>query len=171
MRLFVAAPSARGRNRLLATLIGLALSWGLLVAVPPPAAEAATCPCTIFTSSQSPKVASDPESVPIELGVKFRADQDGFVTGIRFYKGSGNTGTHTGSLWSSSGNRLATVTFTGESSTGWQKADFAAPVAVKANTTYIASYYAPIPIRQRRRLPRQLVQIDQLLGRRGLRYE
>ena len=44
--------------------------------------------------------------------MKFRADQDGFVTGIRFYKGTGNTGTHTGSLWSSDGTRLATVTFT-----------------------------------------------------------
>ncbi len=60
--------------------------------------------------------------MPVELGVKFRADQDGFVTGIRFYKGSGNTGTHTGSLWSSSGTRLATVTFTGETGTGWQQA-------------------------------------------------
>jgi methionine-rich copper-binding protein CopC len=143
MRLSVAASSAWGRNKLLATVIGLALTFGLLVAMPPVPAEAATCPCTIFTSSQSPTVASDSESVPIELGVKFRADQDGFVSGIRFYKGSGNTGTHTGSLWSSAGNRLATVTFTGESGTGWQQADFASPVAVNANTTYIASYYAP----------------------------
>ncbi len=138
-----AARSARNRNTLLAALIGLALSFGFLVAVPPVPAEAATCPCTIFTSTQTPTVASDPESVPIELGVKFRADQDGFVTGIRFYKGSGNTGTHTGSLWNTSGTRLATVTFTGETGTGWQQADFSSPVAVTADTTYIASYYAP----------------------------
>ena len=36
--------------------------------------------------------------------MKFRADQAGSVTGIRFYKGTGNAGTHTGSLWSSDGH-------------------------------------------------------------------
>ena len=50
---------------------------------------------------QTPTVAADSDTAAVELGVKFRADQDGFVTGIRFYKGTGNTGTHTGSLWSS----------------------------------------------------------------------
>ena len=59
-----------------------------------------------------PGCPSDSDTDAVELGVKFRADQDGFVTGIRFYKGTGNTGTHTGSLWNSAGTRLATVTFT-----------------------------------------------------------
>ena len=51
-----------------------------------------------------------------------RPPRDGTVTAIRFYKGAGNGGTHTGSLWSSPGTRLATVTFTGETATGWQTA-------------------------------------------------
>ena len=57
-----------------------------------------------------------PRTTPsaVELGVKFRADQPGFVTGIRFYKGAGNTGTHVGNLWTSDGTLLATATFTGE---------------------------------------------------------
>ena len=133
----------RKRTTVLAAVLALALSLGFLVVLPPDPAEAATCPCTIFTPAQVPTVAADPETVPIELGVKFRADQAGFVSGIRFYKGTGNTGTHTGSLWSSTGTQLATVTFTGETATGWQQATFASPVAVNANTTYIASYYAP----------------------------
>ena len=88
--------------------------------------------------------------------MKFRADQAGFITGIRFYKGSGNTGTHTGSLWTSTGTRLATVTFTGETATGWQQANFATPVAVTAGTTYVASYLAPErALRRRRRLLRE----------------
>ena len=45
---------------------------------------------------------------------KFRADVEGTITGIRFYKANTNTGTHVGNLWSSTGTRLATVTFTGE---------------------------------------------------------
>ena len=39
----------------------------------------------------------------VELGVKFRSDVAGFITGIRFYKTAGNTGTHTGTLWSTAG--------------------------------------------------------------------
>jgi hypothetical protein len=63
------------------------------------------------------------------------------VTGVRFYKSAQNTGVHTGSLWSTSGKRLATVTFTAESASGWQTAKFSTPVAIAANTTYVVSYH------------------------------
>src|SRR5208337_4709334 len=78
----------------------------------------------------------------VELGVKFQADFDGSITGIRFYKFAANTGTHVGNLWSSSGTLLASATFTSESGSGWQEVDFTSPVAVTANTVYIASYHA-----------------------------
>ena len=102
-----------------------------------------TCPCTIFGTGL-PKTVADPDRNAVELGVKFRASTTGTVTGIRFYKGSTNTGTHTGSLWSSTGTRLATVTFSGETASGWQSMSFATPVAITAGTTYVASYYAPV---------------------------
>ena len=35
------------------------------------------------------------------------------------------------------------MTFTGETATGWQRADFSTPVVGQPNTTYIASYLAP----------------------------
>ena len=60
----------------------------------------------------------------IELGVKFRSTQNGFITGIRYYKGAGITGTRIGSLWSNTGTRLATATFTGETASGWQQVLF-----------------------------------------------
>ena len=63
--------------------------------------------------------------------------------GIRFYKAAANTGTHIGSLWTADGQRLAQVTFTGETASGWQQANFSTPVEVQPNTTYVASYYAP----------------------------
>lgn len=75
--------------------------------------------------------------------MKFKSDVAGSVTSIRFYKGAGNNGTHTGSLWSSSGTRLATATFANETATGWQTVTFAFPVSINANTTYVASYFAP----------------------------
>ena len=39
---------------------------------------------------------------------------------------------------------MATATFTGETASGWQQVTLASPVAVTANTTYVASYYAPV---------------------------
>ena len=48
------------------------------------------------------------------MGVKFKSDTYGYVTGIRFYKASTNTGTHIGNLWTATGQLLASATFTGE---------------------------------------------------------
>jgi methionine-rich copper-binding protein CopC len=101
------------------------------------------CPCTIWPATATPALAADPDATSIEVGVKFRASQAGTITGIRFYKGAGNTGTHVGSLWSANGAKLASATFTGESGSGWQQANFATPVTVTPDTTYVASYLAP----------------------------
>ncbi|WP_322754733.1 DUF4082 domain-containing protein [Frankia sp. Cas3] len=102
-----------------------------------------TCPCVVFGSAATPKTPAVTDTSALELGVRFTADVDGWVTGVRFYKGSGNTGTHTGTLWSAAGTQLATATFTGESASGWQQVSFAQPVQVTKNTAYVASYWAP----------------------------
>jgi hypothetical protein len=99
-------------------------------------------PSTIF-GARVPETASVGDTGAFELGVKFKPQTDGFVSGVRFYKGAANTGTHTGSLWSSGGSRLATATFTNETASGWQHVTFGTPVAVTAGTTYIASYFTP----------------------------
>ena len=65
------------------------------------------------------------------------------VTGVRFYKGTRNTGTHVGALWTSTGTKLASVNFSGETASGWQQANFSSPVNITANTTYVISYTAP----------------------------
>jgi hypothetical protein len=46
-------------------------------------------------------------------------------------------------LWTSTGTLLGTISFANETSTGWQQASFASPVAVTAGQTYVMSYYAP----------------------------
>jgi methionine-rich copper-binding protein CopC len=103
----------------------------------------AQCPCTIWPDSAQPSVTSVNDTSSLNLGVKFTTDVNGWIAGIRFYKGAGNSGTHVGSLWSSAGTLLGQVTFTNESASGWQQAYFSSPVAVTSGTTYIASYYAP----------------------------
>jgi Domain of unknown function (DUF4082)/Bacterial Ig-like domain/Bacterial Ig domain len=102
-----------------------------------------SCPCTLWSNATTPSQPSYPDSVSYELGVKFRSELNGFVTGIRFYKGTGNGGTHLGHLWDAAGNRLGEVTFTNETATGWQQANFATPIPITAGQTYVASYYAP----------------------------
>src|SRR5439155_27214985 len=47
-------------------------------------------------------------------------------------------------VWSNTGTLLGTVTFSGETASGWQEATFASPVAVTANTTYVASYHTTV---------------------------
>jgi WD40 repeat protein len=109
------------------------------------AAPCSQQPCSIWPSTAAPTNPSNSDTAAVELGVKFRSDVNGFITGIRFYKGSGNTGTHVGSLWSiSGGTPLATATFSGETASGWQQVTFATPVAITAGTTYVASYHAPV---------------------------
>lgn len=108
----------------------------------PPSGQV-SCPCSIWTSATTPGTAADPDGNAVEVGARFRSDVPGTVTGVRFYKGSSNIGTHIGHLWSGTGSPLANVTFSGETSSGWQQANFAAPVQIQANTTYIVSYYAP----------------------------
>src|SRR4029079_12336598 len=106
---------------------------------------AGDCPCTsLWKPSAAPVVSSASDANPVELGLKFYSDTDGFITGVRFYKGPANTSTHVGSLWTSTGTLLASVVFSGESATGWQQALFSSPVAVTANTTYVISYHTNV---------------------------
>ncbi len=106
-------------------------------------ANVSTKQATLLATTVSPDVPFYRDS-PVELGVKFRSDVAGQVKGVRFYKGLGDTGAHTGSLWSSTGQLLATGRFTGETASGWQVLNFATPVVISANTTYIASYWTQL---------------------------
>ena len=104
------------------------------------------CPCSIFTApgaSWTPKVANQADTRSVEVGMRFRANRDGKVTGVKFFKGSLNTGSHEVSVWSTNGDRIGAGTAINESSSGWQTVRLAEPVPVKANTTYIVSYHAP----------------------------
>lgn len=98
---------------------------------------------SIWASTAAPSVSHRADTTANELGVKFRSDVAGLVTGIRFYKHAPNAGPHVGTLWRADGTRLATANFTGETASGWQQVTFPQPVAIAANTTYVASYYAP----------------------------
>ncbi len=105
---------------------------------PAPAASGAV---SIWSSSAVPGTPYVAVASPLTVGVKFQSDVAGTVQGIRFYKGAGNTGTHIGLLYSSTGAVLAQATFTNETASGWQQVNFATPVAITANTVYVAAFF------------------------------
>jgi|GEM_PF-1498929 len=98
---------------------------------------------SIWPPSATPSLLTDPDPNATEVGVKFRSATNGYITALRYYRGPANPGPHIGSLWTSGGTKLASVTFSNETATGWQEQALPAPVAIPANTTYIASYHAP----------------------------
>jgi hypothetical protein len=113
----------------------------LAMAMLAPAAAQAACPCTVFGPSDAP-LGGAIQDQPLEIGMKLRSDDDGYITALRFYKQSNNTGTHVGHLWSSSGQQLAEVQFSSETASGWQEETLPVPVAITKNTTYVASYHS-----------------------------
>ena len=103
-------------------------------------ASAAT-PDTIWGTSAPANAAVDTDTGSVELGTRFTAVTPGQATGVRFYKTVENRGSHTGALWTSTGTLLAKVSFSTESSTGWQTATFTKPVTLSAGTSYVVSYH------------------------------
>lgn len=100
-------------------------------------------PVSFWDDATIPGNIADFDFGAIELGLQFQATVSGSVVGIRFYKAIGNWGPHSGHLFASDGTLLGTVEFCNETADGWQEARFPSPIAIDANTTYIAAYHAP----------------------------
>jgi hypothetical protein len=78
-------------------------------------------------------------SINRELGIKFTSSVGGQINAIRFWKPSNDTGLHVGRVWTTSGQQLASVNFTNETSSGWQQQSLATPLSVAANTVYVVT--------------------------------
>ncbi len=103
----------------------------------------AQTPLTIFGNGV-PHTAIDPDPNAVTLGVKFRSTQPGTISGIRFYRAARSSTGYVARLYSSSGTRLASVTVTSEPCATlpcWEQLNFAAPISISPNTTYIAAYF------------------------------
>lgn len=79
----------------------------------------------------------------VTLGVKFWSSQAGTISGIRFYRGAKNSYGYVARLYSAGGTLLAQSTLAADACAVpcWEQANFASPVPIAANRTYIASYY------------------------------
>ncbi len=98
---------------------------------------------TIWGTAAPASLVSQTDDSAVELGTQFTTVADGTVSGLRFWKLPSQSGFHTGTLWTSSGTKLATTAFTNETAGGWQFASFSKPVKLLAGKKYVVSYFAP----------------------------
>jgi hypothetical protein len=132
-------PAATGRTTLLARAADDSANLGSASAVTVNVGNRG-CPCSLF--GDAAMADSSHDNQPVEVGVRFRADDDGFITALRYYRGSLFSGTHTGHLWTSTGTQLAEATFAGDALPGWHQVALPTPIHVSAGATYVASYFA-----------------------------
>nr|WP_245442428.1 DUF4082 domain-containing protein [Rhizobium chutanense] len=106
-------------------------------------AASTTPPATysLFSASSTPTQTNLNDGQQLELGVKFTSNVGGDITGIKFYRSANDNGQNVVDLWSATGTKLATATFTNTTASGWQTANFTTPYTIAANTTYVASYH------------------------------
>ncbi len=127
-------------NKLLTGLLAAsAMVAGTLTMAP----SAYAAPVSGLWTNEAPLTQNYVDGRAINVGVRFKPKKPGVVTAIEFYKGTRDTGIHTGALWSSTGTKLGAVTFTNETASGWQSATFATPVVLAADQTYTVSYTSP----------------------------
>ena len=96
---------------------------------------------SLFNSSNTPTLAALNDGRQLEVGVKFQSNTAGDITALKFYRSASDTGTDILDLWSSTGTKLASATFTNTAASGWQTVTLPTPVSITANTTYVASYH------------------------------
>jgi len=107
------------------------------------------CPCSLFgsgpasvgdsgLSTSNGRPAPGPWS--LELGVKLTVTQPAQLEAVRFWKDAGETGKHTGRVWSSDGALLGSVTFAVEApGAGWQEQALVTPISLVPGQTYVVS--------------------------------
>ncbi len=100
-----------------------------------------------------PQEQESPDRNPVTVGVKFKSSIDGFISGVRFYRDKPSSRAYSVALWTLDGQLLARGAFGpgegGLPGKSWFEVPFTTndrtgtkvTVPIKANTTYIASYY------------------------------
>jgi uncharacterized protein DUF4082 len=100
---------------------------------------------TIFGNA-TPKTPADPDTNAVTLGVKFYTIDAGSIKGIRFYRAVKSPTGYVARLYTASGSMLASASMSSEPCATlpcWEELDFASPISIAANTTYVAAYFAP----------------------------
>lgn len=90
-----------------------------------------------------PAVLTDPDSRPVELGLRFRTSEPVEAVAVQVYLGPDNHGPHLATLWSGRGRPLARVQLDGRAGDGLKVAKLDRTVRLEPGRSYVVSYTAP----------------------------
>lgn len=90
-----------------------------------------------------PAILTDPDSRPVELGLRFRTSEPVEAVAVQAYLGPNNHGPHQATLWSGRGRPLARVQFGGSAGSGLREVPLDRPVRLEPGRSYVVSYTAP----------------------------
>ena len=96
-----------------------------------------SCPCNLFGDLAPTQATNDNQA--IEVGVRFRADVDGFVTGLRYY-GAASSAPRVGHLWTRAAPSSRRPPSWATRSSAGTPSRSRRPCAVTKDTTYVASF-------------------------------
>ena len=131
--------SVANGSRLLTAVVRDAAGHSATASLTVTVANTGTVPSQTLMKTQTPSAQDLTDGTSYELGVRVVSDVAGQITALRFWKGAGETGVHTGHVWTAAGQLLATVTFTNEGASGWQQQALTSPVAMVAHSEYVVS--------------------------------
>jgi hypothetical protein len=108
-----------------------------------PATAAAAAPSLTIFGNAKPETPVVADAGSVSLGVKFRSAEPGKVSGIRFYRGATSRDGYVVKLFAANGSLLAAAKAWKDTCLipCWEQVNFASPVTIAANATYIAAYY------------------------------
>ncbi|MGC1464483.1 MAG: N,N-dimethylformamidase beta subunit family domain-containing protein, partial [Pseudolabrys sp.] len=75
---------------------------------------------SLFTASSTPAQTSLNDGTPLEVGMKFTSSAAGQITALKFYRSASDTGPDLLDLWTATGTKLASATFSNATASGWQ---------------------------------------------------
>lgn len=128
-----------GKKFMIIAIAAIMSVWAPMVMSQSAYALSVCSPAVDLFSSQTPNITNYNDSNAINAGVKFTVSGSPTITGVKFYKGVDNTGTHVAHLYdATTSTDLASATFSSETSSGWQSVNFSSPVPVTSTHNYIA---------------------------------
>lgn len=95
----------------------------------------------LFPTDPAPALPVNNDLDDLEYGVRFTSAENGFISGLRFFRPSSN-GTYTAKLYNSDRSVLLAYADFPAGGQGWVSVNFSSPVQITAATEYTAAVYS-----------------------------
>jgi hypothetical protein len=108
------------------------------------AAQVSEAQTVTLVGNAVPSTPVESDTAAVTLGVKFWSSQPGTIAGVRFYRGyKASSSGYTVKLFSAGGTLLASARTAKDTCAVpcWEEVNFASPISIASNTTYVAAYY------------------------------